>query len=167
MMRSRPFDKPARLANQVFDGTDEHCPSMHPGAESACMAAGSLAGGASMPASSSGPSADAEDLYYDPAGGTESFLSTHSLGHSSTMSVDSFASAQSADRVSPLSVALRYQACKNCCLGCLTLRCERSVCQQGEFATWSLVPPGLQEPLSGVLNARHRCPDLWRAWLSL
>ena len=62
--------------------------------------AGSFAGGASLPASSSGPSADADDTFYDPAGGNDSFLSTRSLGHSSTMSVDSFASAQSADRVS-------------------------------------------------------------------
>ena len=69
---------------QEFLDTDEVCPSgiysVYPGAESACMAAGSLAGEASMPASSSGPSANAEDLYYDPAGGTESFPSTHSLG---------------------------------------------------------------------------------------
>ena len=125
-MCSRLQDKHARLAYQVcqeFDDTDEVCPSgiysVYSGAESACMAAGSLAGEASMPASSSGPYADAEDLYYDPAGGNESFLSTHSLGHSSTMSVDSFASAQSADRVSLLPGALCHQACSQPCLGCL------------------------------------------------
>ena len=90
------------------------------------MAAGSLTGGASRPASSSGPSADADDTYYDPTGGNDSFLSTRSIGHSSTMSVDSFASAQSADKVTVVpgalcqQSALRHPVCHDACVGCPT-----------------------------------------------